>query len=186
MAGTPWEQWGIPPRGPWRPELHVDDLSCLESTFGRFEMLIRRGSRLEYTSKPKTGGADAWTEPLLIFDGALGRPGFVQSRHGRNGNFEVLTLDDRGGLTFLWRDNDAWHAGRDPPAMNWTGPFQVVPAVPAGDRPDDEDGVGLIQGNFGISSLGHLEFVVRRSGRHCIGWRIDREPWTWHGPHPLR
>lgn len=48
LASPVWEQWGLPPRGPWRPELEVDDLAAFESSFGRFEMLIP-GERVSNT-----------------------------------------------------------------------------------------------------------------------------------------
>jgi hypothetical protein len=168
-----WEDLGSAQTGLGR----IDALSLIESGLGRFEMLIRRGSLLEHIRRSRVAGEEAWSAPLFLSDRAAGNPGFIQGRHGRHGNFEVVTPDLDGGLTFLWCNND------DAETPLWSVPTRVVSHVGApSEGPSDTDAVGLIQSNYGTPGLGNLEIVVRRGGACYFAWRMDQPPWTWFGP----
>ncbi|MGL4176981.1 MAG: hypothetical protein ACRCSN_12980, partial [Dermatophilaceae bacterium] len=90
----------------------------------------------------------------------------IQSRHGAQGNFEVVVPHADGGLAHLWRDNDA--------GMTWSAPFRF-----GGDGRYTV--ATAFQGNYG--SLGNLECAaIDTDGNADFFWRMDRPPWTWSGP----
>ena len=99
---------------------HISALALIESSFGQFELLIRRGASLESLSRDARGSDTSWTTPQQIFDNAAGMPGFIQSNHGQHGNFEVVTPNRNGGLSGNWRNND------DPTHPRWMGAFTIV------------------------------------------------------------
>ncbi|HYO60780.1 MAG TPA: hypothetical protein VEU29_02655 [Actinomycetota bacterium] len=155
----------------------VDAITVVESTFGRLEMLIRRGPRLEHLSRPATAPDTAWSAPAAILENAAGVPGFVHGRHGPNGNFEVVTADTSGGLTGTWADT----SDRDNP--RWMGGYTI--SGPVGGAAGDLDAVGLVQSTFGTPGAGNLEVLLRRAGRTYFCWRIDTPPWTWSPVFPI-
>jgi hypothetical protein len=98
--------------------------------------------------------------------GASGVPGYIQSRHGVQGNFEVVTPLAAGGLAYYWRDNDA-------PGFPWLGPILF-------GGPALFDAVSLIASNFG--DPGNLEVVASSGGRLLFLWR---DAGGWQGPFLL-
>ena len=72
---------------------------------------------------------------------------FVQSSHGRKGNFEVVVPRSGGGLAHWWRDNDD-------PDRPWRGPTLMFGST------QDVDAAALIQSNFG--TVGNLEVVANQ------------------------
>jgi hypothetical protein len=158
----------------------IDALALIESTLGRFEMLLRRGNRLDSISRGKLESDETWSLPQLVCSGATGIPGFIQSRYGTNGNFELVTANIEGGLTGNWCNND------DPMAPHWTSQFVLAPSFGnPGERPGDSDVVALIQSNYGTPGVGNLEVIARRGGTTDFFWRIDQHPWTWSGPYRI-
>jgi hypothetical protein len=92
---------------------------------------------------------------------------FIQSRFGRQGNFELL-VPIGGRLVHFFRDNDAqglpWHRGAElPNSANVTG-------------------AALIESNFGTP--GNLE-VVARQGDALNSFFFDGAARQWNGPIPL-
>jgi len=87
----------------------------------------------------------------------------VRSRHGGNGNFEVVVPRVGGGLDHWWRDNDS-------PAKPWHGPTITFGST------QNQAGAGLIQSNMGG---GNLEVVFREGVKltHC--WRDDNGSGHW-------
>jgi hypothetical protein len=95
---------------------------------------------------------------------------FIQSRHGAQGNFELVTpTPAANGLDFWFRDNDN--------NMTWGGPWRLAP----GRR---YVGSTLIQSNYG--ETGNLEVLaVDTAGNLDFFWRLDHDPWTWSGPFTI-
>lgn len=146
-------------------------------------------------------GPTDWYGPFpLVADGVQvsgvsGIPGFIQSRFGTKGNFEIVAPLAAGGLAHYWRDNDTpglpWHgpivfgAGdkllyfwRD--SKGWNGPF---PFVPYGHPVSGVSGnPAFIQSKFG--SKGNFEFVVPlAAGGLAHFWRDNDNPsLPTHGP----
>ncbi len=172
-AGTGWHFAGL-----FQEVLgQINAVALIESSFGRFDLLIRRGEALEYVSRDRSAGDTTWSVPLQILDGAAGVPGFIQSNYGQNGNFEVVVANVNGGLSGTWCNND------DPAAPRWMGSFTIVERFgDAGDHPGDGDVVGLIQSNFGTPGFGNFEVIARRNGQTDFFWRTDHDPWRWFGP----
>lgn len=156
----------------------VDALALVITRAGRFEMLIRRGTMLAHLGREMGAGEGGWSVPRTLYDSAIGVPALIQSRFGRNGNFEVVTANGAGGLTGLWADNDA------PNAPVWSGAFVVAPrSGDPGDPVTHDDEVALVQSNFGMT--GNYELLARRFGKTDFFWRIDMPPWTWSGPYRI-
>jgi hypothetical protein len=94
----------------------------------------------------------------------------IQSRHGQQGDFElVVPLSHGEGLVHYTRDNDQ-------AAMPWSGPNCFGNGL--------LDGVSLIQSNFGAA--GNLEVVaVDSNGGLQFYRRQDETPFTWSGPSQI-
>ena len=111
-------------------------------------------------------GPTDWYGPFpLVADGVQvsgvsGIPGFIQSRFGTKGNFEIVAPLAAGGLAHYWRDNDTL-------GLPWHGP--IVFGAGAGSI----DAVALIESNFGRP--GNLELVAVAGGRLLFTWRD--KPW---------
>lgn len=146
----------------------VNAVALVQSNFGgNLEVVARVGDRLTHfwriSVPPWT-----WHGPTFFFTGAAGGPGFIQSRHGTKGNFELVTPLTTGRMAHLWRDNDT-------PGFPWSGPTVFGPGGNS-----KISAVSLIQGNFG--SPGNLEVAARIDGRTAHLWRLGSPPWTWNGP----
>jgi hypothetical protein len=120
-----------------------------------------------------SGPAFVWHGPQIIYAGAGGIPGFIQSKFGNRGAFEVVTPVSMGGMVHLQRDNDS-------PQRPW----KVLEAFGSGNV----TAVSLLQSNFTTSSnpdspgLGDLEVAARVDDRTAHYWRRDEVPLTWLGP----
>ncbi|MDQ3782247.1 MAG: hypothetical protein M3349_04825, partial [Actinomycetota bacterium] len=98
--------------------------------------------------------AGAWNGPLPFFMGASGAPGFVQSRHGGRGNFQVVTPLGAGGMAHLWRDNDD-------PAQPW--------------RHEATFGAGAV----GAASVVHSRLAGATSSLE-VAARVGRDTQVWY------
>lgn len=97
-------------------------------------------------------------------------PVLVQSRFGRQGNFELVSASDEGNLFHAWRNNDN-------PFMPWSA------AIPFGDRIGRAFGVAMIQSDYG--DPGNLEVVCNIDGRLLFFWRDSGPSFTWNGPYDI-
>ena len=114
---------------------------------GNFELIARAGSNLYHLYRD--GATFQWHGPTAtIFSEAAGSPGFIQSRYGVEGNFELVTPCSDGGLAHLYRDNDA-------PGFPWHETARF------GTTSDHFKAVSLIQSNYGTP--GHLEVAAQRN-----------------------
>jgi hypothetical protein len=148
---------------------HIDAVALVQSNFGsrgNLEVVARLGGELVHYWRD-SGPAFTWHGPTWVFSGAAGIPGLIQSDFGTRGNFEVVTPSAAGGLAHLWRNNDA--AGRTWSAATRFGGGSVGAAT-------------LIQSNFGLPNLGHLEAAAHDGQQTVLYWRDDRSPFAWTGP----
>ena len=106
--------------------------------------------------------------PFLEPSEEVRNPALVQSRFGRQGNFEVVVPSASRGLAHYWRDNDAG----PPPPWRRSAEF-ITPAGPV-------DAVTLIQSNYGLP--GNLEVVARVGDRLAHFFRDSGPRFEWSGP----
>jgi hypothetical protein len=173
LDGTGWHFTGIYQTALGR----ISAMALIESSFGRLDMLIRRGGSLAWISRALAAADTGWTAPMQILNGAAGVPALIQSDYGRNGNFEVATANGNGGISGTWCNND------DLAHQQWAAPFAITGHFgDPGAIPGDGDVVGLLQSNFGTPGIGNLELIARRNGKTDFLWRLDYFPWTWSGP----
>ena len=105
-----WYRDNNNPALPWSgPHVFATELgavaavSLIHSTLADdLELVARAGDTLVHYWRHSNG----WHGPLPFFSGATGAPGFIQSGHGHNGDFEVVTPLAGGGMAHLSRDND--------------------------------------------------------------------------------
>ena len=144
-------------------------VSVIQSNYGR-------PGNLELVATDEAGNLDffwrldrapwTWSGPFRVATRLRGTPSLVQSRHGRQGNFEVVAPHADGGLAHLWRDNDN--------AMAWSAPARFG----GGAR---YTAAAVVQGSYG--NPGNLEVVAAdEAGYVDFFWRLYRAPWTWSGP----
>lgn len=147
----------------------VSAVALLQSNYGspgNLELIARVGNQLAHFWR--VGPSDPWlSDPAqeFFFSGTDGVPGFIQSKYGIQGNFEVVTPLETGGMAHLYRNNDEL-------TTPWTrtGVFGAdIGRVSA---------VALVQSNFG--SPGNLE-VVARSGNNLFHFYRDQSL-QWIGP----
>jgi hypothetical protein len=157
-----WRDNGAPGL-PWNGPEFVDTgvagaVELVFSTFGNLEAVVRVDEHLEHWWFE--GGA--WHGPNVFAWAVAGRPGFVQSRHGARGNFEVVAPLVDGGMGHWWRDNDD-------PALRWHGPTRFGAGAP--------EAASTIH-----SGYGNLEVVAAFAEHLEHWWRDDGGTWNWHGP----
>jgi hypothetical protein len=149
-AGDPFgQEWGS-----------FSGASLIQSNFGNnLEVVGVAGSQLIHFYRDSTN--QQWSAGDVIALGFSGAPGFIQSRNGTKGNFEVVAPVLGGGLQYYWRNNDQ-------PAYPWTagGTF--------GQRLGSFSGASLIQSNFG----NNLE-VVGVAGSQLIHFYRDSTSQQW-------
>jgi hypothetical protein len=170
-AGFPWH-------GPttFADDLGLVDAACLiQSNLGdpgQLEIVAKVGDQLAHLWR-NAQPPFHWHGPELFASGVNDPPGFIQSRYGRTGNFEVVTttLGEGPSLGHYWRDNDD-------PSLPWytAAPFGEFFALFGG-------GMSLIQSNYG--NPGRLEVLTElwgpegnRSLLHL--WRDAVAPFQWH------
>ena len=146
----------------------IASVALIESSLGgvgKLELIAREGDQLFHNWRDD-GGSWRWQKRTYLpgGDGVVGSPGFAQSSHGTQGNFEVVA-PFAGGLAHWWRDNDD-------PSWHWWGPYPVDGT--------DVDAVALIHSTFG-----KLELVARTGDQLLHYWRDDGATWAWNGPFPI-
>ena len=150
----------------------IDGVSMIQGNFGatgNLEVVAVDTSGLMTFYWREDGPPWTWSGPFPITGGVRGAPSLIQSKHGVQGNFEVVVPHREGGLVHWVRENDD-------PSVPWSGPFRF------GDN-RQYDGAALIQSNFG--SIGNLEVVAVNESELLFYWREDAAPWTWSGPFPI-
>ncbi|WOI59952.1 hypothetical protein [Streptomyces fradiae] len=150
----------------------VDAITMIQSNFGspgNLELIARSGDRLNFFWRD-SGPAFRWNGPFQIASGASGNPVLVQSRFGGKGNFELLYPSAAGGITFMWRNNDA-------SGLPWSAPFTFAQNV------GRVDAITMIQSNFG--SPGNLELIARSGDRLNFFWRDSGPAFRWNGPFQI-
>lgn len=94
----------------------------------------------------------------------------VQSTHGAQGNFEVVTPRLGGGVAHLYRNNDD-------PTLKWHGPGLAFGSA------QDVAAVALVQSNLGPA--GNLEAITLEAKSLVYRWRDDGGSWKWQAPTTL-
>ena len=163
--GSPWKATGIFGQDLGR----FDAVSLIQSTFskagngpGNLEVVARIGDRLVAFWHPDN--EDGWFPAAVPQVSVSGNPALIQSRNGKNGNFELVVPRSEGGLAHFWRDNDA-------PGSPWKA------AGIFGQDLGRFDAVSLIQSTFSKAGNGpgNLEVVARIGNRSVAFWHPDNE-----------
>jgi hypothetical protein len=154
---------------------HVAGITMIESNFGNpgnLELVCNAGGRLQFFWRD-SGPAFHWNGPFAIEQGfaVAGNPVLIQSRFGRQGNFELVVPAAGGGLAHFWRNNDN-------PNLPWSG------ATHFGQNLGQVAGVTMIESNFG--NPGNLELVCNVGGRLQFFWRDSGPAFHWNGPFGLQ
>ncbi len=95
-------------------------------------------------------------------------PGFIQSRFGTKGNFEVVVARPNGGLAHYWRNDDD-------PFLAWHGPYPFGSGL--------TNGVSLIESHYGTP--GNLELMTVSGGQLKFYWRDSGPAFAWNGPFTI-
>jgi hypothetical protein len=152
----------------------VDAVTLIQSNFGdpgNLEVIARTGDKLQFFWRDSTTSLH-WNGPFpLVADGravtgVTGNPVIIQSKFGKQGNFELTVPLAAGGFALFWRDNDRAD-------LPWHGPT-VIEASTAFAA------LSLIQSNFG--SPGDLEVVSRTGDQLVHSWRDPGPRFIWSGP----
>jgi hypothetical protein len=165
---------GFPWNGPYGFGAATNyDAACLiQSNFGdpgNLEAVCRTGDQLQHYWRD-SGPAFSWNGPYPFASDAAGSPALIQSRFGRQGNFELVVPQREGGLAHYWRDNDTV-------GFPWNGPALFGTSLGTVDE------VAVLQSNFG--SPGNLELVVRAGSDLHFFWRDSGPSFTWNGPYQI-
>jgi hypothetical protein len=135
-------------------------VSLIQSNFGggNLEVIALEADHLVHYFRDAASLAWARTQ-TLPGAGVVGAPGFIQSTHGRAGNFEVVAPVAGGGLAHWWRDNDSGNVWNGP------APFGAGMALAA----------ALIQ-----DAAGKLEALAQRPDYTLTRYvRDDGGTWQW-------
>ncbi|HET7770110.1 MAG TPA: hypothetical protein VFN74_15150, partial [Chloroflexota bacterium] len=149
----------------------VDAVALVHSTFGNpgnLDVIARVGTELYHLWRD-AGPGFVWSEPQHIFSGAAGIPGFIQSRYGAAGNFDLVTPLAGGGLAHLYRDNDD-------PATPWSAPLVFAQDIGVASA------VALVHSTYGTPGIGNLDIAVRLGTSTVLYYRGDQPPHDWTGP----
>jgi hypothetical protein len=162
---------GFPWNGPigFAAGTNFDSATLIQSNYGdpgNLEVVARTGDHLQHYWRD-SGPAFTWSGPASIASNTGGAPALLQSRFGRQGNFELVVPQRTGGLAHYWRDNDRT-------GLPWNGP------TPFGGSLGTVEDVAMAESNFG--SPGNLELVVRSGSALHFFWRDSGPSFTWHGP----
>ncbi len=151
-------------------EGHFSAAALIQSNYGvQLEVVATVGTRLLHYRRD---ASRVWHGPAVVAEGVCGTPGFIQSRRGTRGNFEVVVPSCDGGLCHFYRDNDAttpmWHHADHFAACH--GVF---------------DAASLIESSFGarmelVAVAGNLLFHIREHGEGewlepTLFGRLDRD-----------
>lgn len=149
----------------------VDAVALVLSNLGsphNLELVALVGEQLVHLWRD-FGPSFAWSGPSdPICSGVCGIPAFIQSTHGKRGNFELVAALTGGGLVHLYRDNDDSKL-----------PWRKTVEFAAGMKFRT---VGLIQSNFGTA--GNLELVAQQGDGKLFHFYRDASM-TWSDPIPL-
>ncbi len=104
------------------------------------------------------------------FPAATGIPSLLQSRFGKQGNFEFVSPQQSGGLFFTWRNNDNRF-------MPWDGAISFAQSLGI------VASATMIQSNFG--SPGNLEMIIRAGDTLQFMWRDSGPSFTWSNPYQI-
>jgi hypothetical protein len=104
------------------------------------------------------------------FPALSGNPALIQSRFGRQGNFELVSPLGAGGLAHFWRNDDNRF-------MPWSG------ATTFGQGLGRVDAVSMIESNYGTP--GNLELVARVGNDLQFFWRDSGPAFHWNGPYRI-
>ncbi|HEU5001974.1 MAG TPA: hypothetical protein VFW71_04265 [Actinomycetota bacterium] len=157
----------------------VDAVCMIQSDYGvpgNLEVIARVADQLFHFWRD-SGPNASWKGPFPILAGITGGPAgaawrpnlsLIQSRFGRQGNFELVAPARNGGIVHVWRNNDD-------PAMPWSAPTVF------GTDLGQVDAVSVIQSNYG--DLGNLEVVAKVGDELASFWRGDGPDLVWNGPN---
>jgi hypothetical protein len=137
----------------------VDDVVMFESTQRTMEIAARVGTNVYSITRDTNFN---WGLPIPVAQNASGRPGFIQSKFGTNGNFELVVPLTTGGFATYWRDNDAVFDRTSP----WIATLGVATGSPLAYRFG-----ALFESNFGPPP-GNLE-LFGNAGVPNQGTRVD-------------
>src|SRR5712691_2896220 len=165
----PTQSWGAP--AVFATSLgQVDSVALVQSNFGEpgnLEIVARSSNSLSHFWRD-SGPAFSWQGPNPVLLAGLPEPavpigihGFVQSRYGSMGNFELVVPLSTGRMAHLSRNNDD-------PNLSW-GAVTVF----GQDEPTE---ASIIHGSFG-----NLELIVRVGDRFEHYFR-HAQSGAWAGP----
>lgn len=142
---------------PWSPPTHfaqslgaVTSVSLIQSNYGKhLEVIAIVKSKLIFTFRDDSF---KWATPIPIETeyNVTGNPALIQSKFGKQGNFELVVPAASGGLFHFWRDNN-----------DGTKPSPWSKATLFAEDQGVFRGVTLIQSNYGD---GNLEVVAEKDG----------------------
>ncbi len=85
----------------------VTGLSVIEGPFNtppNLELIVNKGGRLLQLNNSPDGN---WSSLSPVTDAPVtGVPAFYQANSGERGDFEVVAPSEKGGLVWLWRNNN--------------------------------------------------------------------------------
>jgi hypothetical protein len=126
----------------------VDDVVMFESRQGTMEVAARVGTNVYSITRDTSF---IWGAPIPVAQNANGRPGFIQSGFGSNGNLELIVPSTLGGYDVYSRGNDPIYASSNPwatanPAARATGRGYGATVL-------FESNFGPAPGNFEVFSI---------------------------------
>ena len=150
----------------------VNAVSLVQSNYDRGDLWVvaRIGNRLglfrgRVPNPPGGGETIIWEGPEYFFEGATGMPGFIQSRYGLRGDFEVVTPTEGGGLAHMSRRNDE-------SSPVWVERFRFGAGATFSQA-------SLFQSHAGDPGLGNLEVAARMvSSTRTFFYREIRGSWS--------
>lgn len=147
----------------------VTGLSVIEGPFNtppNLELIVNNGGRLLQLNNSPDGN---WSSLSPVTDAPVtGVPAFYQANSGERGDFEVVAPSEKGGLVWLWRNN------------NGSGPYPWSKPSFFGQS------LGTVTSADVISNPNFIELVVTVGTKLHYFWRaIDRTA-VWNGPSPIR
>lgn len=160
---------------PWSPPAFFGQslgpftsVSLIQSNFGKhLEVIAIAKGKLYFTWRDDSF---KWAAiiPIETEYTVTGNPALIQSKFGKQGNFELVVPAATGGLYHFWRDNN-----------DGTKPLPWSKAVEFAQSEGVFRGVSLIQSNYGD---GNLEVVAEKDGLLLHYVRVGDK---WNGPNKV-
>jgi len=152
----------------------VSAVTMIQSNYGtpgNLEVVCIAREKLQYFWRD-SGPSFTWNGPFAIESASkvTGNPILIQSKFGKQGNFELVVPAANGGLLHFWRNNDA--AGSP-----WSTPTAFGQSVGV------VTGATLIESNYG--NPGNLEVTCDAGGQMQYFWRDSGPGFVWNGPSTL-